>query len=173
MLFRSLAVGLAAQDTLANFFGAIAVLMDKPFGVGDQIKVESNEGMVEAVGLRSTRIRSSEGHLIAVPNKTMGNASITNVTRRHSIKTTMNLALPQALSNEKVRRALAILREVYGGHPMTEEVWVSFNQFAGANLNVTLVHWWKGIDQQQQLAGMEEMNLAAKERLNSEGISFV
>ncbi len=168
-----LAVGLAAQDTLANLFGAVAVLVDKPFHVGDRIKVESNEGTVEALGLRSTRIRSPEGFLIAVPNKTMGSASIINLTRRNSIRTAMNLGLPQNLPVEKVRRALEILRSVYREHPNTEDVWVSFNQFDGAKLNVVLNHWWKGTDYQQYLAGMEQLNLAAKERLDAEGLGFV
>ena len=167
-----LAVGLAAQDTLANLFGAVAVFVDKPFRVGDQIKLDGAEGIVETVGLRSTRVRSSEGHLIAVPNKTMGNATITNITQRPSIKTIMNFALVHALPTEKVKRAVAILQEIYRRHPMTQDVWVSFNQFAGANLNVQVVHWWRGTDYEKYLAGMQEMNLAVKERFDTEGITF-
>jgi len=167
-----LAVGLAAQDTLANLFGAVAVFVDKPFRVGDQIKLDGAEGIVETVGLRSTRVRSSEGHLIAVPNKTMGNATITNITQRPSIKTIMNFALVHALPTEKVKRAVAILQEIYRRHPMTQDVWVSFNQFAGANLNVQVVHWWRGTDYEKYLAGMQEMNLAVKERFDAEGITF-
>jgi MscS family membrane protein len=165
-------VGLAAQDTLANLFGAVAVFMDKPFRLGDQIKLEVAEGTVEDVGLRSTRVRNSEGHLVTVPNKTIGNAAITNITERPSIKTIMNLSLPRTLSTEKVKRALAILEQVYQEHSMTQEVWVSFNQFAGANLNVLVVHWWKGTDYRKYLAGLQEMNLAVKEHLDEEGISL-
>lgn len=168
-----LAVGLAAQDTLANLFGAVAVLVDKPFHVGDEIKVEANEGTVEAVGLRSTRLRSADGYVIAVPNKTMGNASITNLTRRNSIRTTMNLALPQNLPGEKIRRVLALLREVYGADSNTQEIWVSFKDFGGGKLNVVLIHWWKGTDYQKYLAGMEQLNLAAKDRLDAEGIPLL
>jgi MscS family membrane protein len=168
-----LAVGLAAQDTLANVFGAVAVFVDKPFRVGDQIKLDGAEGIVETVGLRSTRVRNPEGHLIAVPNKTMGNATITNITQRPNIKTVMNFALPHTLPNDKVKRALAILQEIYHGHPMTQDVWVSFNQFAGANLNIQVVHWWKGTDHRKYLEGMQEMNFAVKDRLDSEGIIFV
>src|SRR5205814_581029 len=98
-----LAVGLAAQDTLANLFGAIAVYADKPFRVGDYIKLDPAEGVVEAVGMRSTRIRHPEGHLIAVPNKTMGNAAISNLTRRGSIKTVLNFSLARNLPNDKVK----------------------------------------------------------------------
>jgi len=71
-----LALSLAAQDTLANLFGAVAVLTDKPFLVGDRIKLDPIEGVVESVGLRSTRIRTLEGHLVSIPNKTVGNAII-------------------------------------------------------------------------------------------------
>jgi MscS family membrane protein len=168
-----LAVGLAAQDTLANLFGAVAVFVDKPFRVGDQIKLDGAEGVVETVGLRSTRVRSPEGNLVAVPNKTMGNAIITNKTRRPSIKTEMNLSLAPSVPAAKVKRALALLEEIYRGHPMTQEVWVSFNQFSGAKINLLVVHWWKGTDHQKYLAGMQEMNLAVKERFDLEGIELV
>ncbi len=167
-----LAVGLAAQDTLANLFGAIAVFADKPFIVGDHIKLDVAEGIVESVGLRSTRVRSPEGHLIAVPNKTMGNAAITNMSRRDTIKTSMNLSLARNLPGEKVQRALKLLDEIYRKHPMTQDVWISFNQFAAGNINILIVHWWKGTDYQKYLAGMQEMNLAVKERFDAEGITF-
>jgi MscS family membrane protein len=167
-----LAVGLAAQDTLANLFGAVAVFVDKPFSVGDQIKLDGAEGTVETVGLRSTRVRHPEGHLIAVPNKTMGNAIITNVTQRPSIKTVMNFSLLRTLPTEKVKRAVAILEEIYRGDPMTQEAWVSFNQFAGPNLNIQVVHWWKGTDYQKYLEGMQAMNLKVKDRFDAQGIAF-
>lgn len=167
-----LAVGLAAQDTLANLFGAIAVFADKPFRLGDQIKLDAAEGIVEDVGLRSTRVRHPEGHLIAVPNKTIGNAAISNLTNRAYIKTSMNLALPHTLPSAKLKRALAIMDDVYRGNAMTEKVWISFNQFSGATLNIQIVHWWKGTDYQKYLAGMQEMNLAVKDRLDAEGIAL-
>jgi MscS family membrane protein len=167
-----LAVGLAAQDTLANLFGAIAVFADKPFRVGDHIKLDVAEGIVESVGLRSTRVRSPEGHLIAVPNKTMGNAAITNMSRRDNIKTSMNVSLAKSLPADKVQRALQILDEIYRKHPMTQDVWISFNQFAAGNINILIVHWWKGTDYQKYLAGMQEMNLAVKQRFDAEQIAF-
>ena len=72
-----LALSLAAQDTLSNLFGAVAILTDKPFLIGDRIKLDQVDGIVEAVGLRSTRVRTVEGNLISIPNKTMGNAIVT------------------------------------------------------------------------------------------------
>jgi len=167
-----LAVGLAAQDTLANLFGAVAVFVDKPFKIGDFIQVDAFKGNVESIGLRSTRIRSPDGHLITIPNKTMGNATITNVTLRPNIKTEMNIGLTYDMPAEKVQRAVAILREVYGAHPMTGDLIISFNKFADSSLNIFVIHWWKGLDFKAYLAGMQELNLAIKTRFDAEGISF-
>ena len=55
---------------------------------------------------------------------------------------------------------------------MTQDVWISFNRFATRHINILITHWWKGTDQQKYLAGMQELNLAVKERFDAEGISF-
>jgi MscS family membrane protein len=167
-----LALGLAAQDTVANLFGAVAVFVDKPFQVGDSVKLESVEGTVETIGLRSTRIRNPDGHLITVPNKTMGNATITNVTRRPSIRTVMDIGLTYDTPPAKVRRAVTILTEVYKGHPKTKDLIVAFNQFAASALNIRVIHWWEGSDQKQYMAGLQELNLTVQEKFEAEKIAF-
>ena len=167
-----LALGLAAQDTLSNFFGAVVVFVDKPFRVGDAIKLPEAEGVVESIGLRSTRVRNVDGHLITVPNKTMGNASITNITRRFNIKSQTNIGLTYDTSVEKLKRALDVLEQVFKAHPMTHDVLIAFNKFGDSALNIQVVHWWKSTDAKEQLLGMQELNLAVKKRFDDEGISF-
>ncbi|MBA4150103.1 MAG: mechanosensitive ion channel [Verrucomicrobia bacterium] len=167
-----LAIGLAAQDTISNFFGAVVVFVDKPFRVGDRIKLPDVDGTVETIGLRSTRVRNLDGHLITVPNKTMGNATITNITKRPNIKTVMNIGITYDTPTEKVKLALQILNEIYKNHPKTFDLIVSFNQFADSSLNILVVHWWNSTDFKEYLAGMQELNLALKERFDNEGISF-
>jgi MscS family membrane protein len=168
-----LAIGLAAQDTLANLFGAVAIFMDKPFRLGDAVTLpDGTNGGVEAIGLRSTRIRNADGYLIAVPNKTMGNATITNVTRRPNIKTEMNFGLAYGTPADKVRQAVKILQEIYSAHSMTGDLIVSFNKFTDSSLNINVVHWWKGLDNKAYLSGMQELNLAIMERFDAEGINF-
>ena len=167
-----LALGLAAQDTVANLFGAVAIFMDKPFRIGDRIQLDSVDGTVETIGLRSTRVRNLDGHLVTIPNKTMGNATITNITRRPNIKTVMNIGLTYDTPTEKVKRALQILKEVYRDHPKTFDCLIGFNKFADSALNIQVVHWWNSTDNQEYLAGLQEMNLAVKERFDREGIDF-
>ena len=167
-----LAIGLAAQDTLANLFGAVAVFVDKPFRIGDRIKLDSLEGDVETIGLRSTRVRTLDGHLASIPNKTVGNATIVNVTERPTIKTEMNLGVTYDTSSEQLRRALKIIEEVYRGHAKTTDLLVGFNKFADSALNIQVVHWWGGTDARENLAALQEMNLKLKERFDAEQINF-
>jgi small-conductance mechanosensitive channel len=77
-----LAVALAAKETLANLFGSIAVLMDRTFQVGDTIKQGDITGVVERIGLRSTRVRTAEGYVVSIPNQLITNAAVTNMGRQ-------------------------------------------------------------------------------------------
>ena len=124
----------------------MAIFLDKPFYIGDRIRVEGVDGMVESVGLRSTCVRSLDGHHVTIPNKLMGNAIITNVTRRPTIKTEMNFGLTYETPVEKVRRATA--------------------------LNIFVVHVWNGTDAKQHFAEMQELNLQIKQRFDAEKIEF-
>lgn len=167
-----LAVGLAAQDTLANLFGAVAIFLDKPFKIGDRIQVDNVDGPVESIGLRSTRVRNLDGHLITIPNKTMGNATITNIAARPSIRTEMNLGLTYDTPVEKVQRATAILNEIFRSHPKTSDLIVSFNKFTDSALNILVVHVWSGTDAKEHFAALQELNLQIKQRFDAEGIEF-
>lgn len=167
-----LALGLAAQDTVANLFGAVAIFLDKPFHIGDRIRVETVDGTVETIGLRSTRIRNLDGHHVTVPNKLMGNAIITNITRRPTIKTEMNIGLTYDTPAEKVKRATTLLAEIFHANPKTADLIISFNKFADSALNILVVHVWSGTDGKAHFAEMQEMNLKIKERFDAEKIEF-
>jgi len=167
-----LALGLAAQDTVANFFGAVAIFLDKPFHMGDRIRVEGVEGVVEAIGLRSTNVRNLDGHHVTIPNKLMGNAIITNITRRPTIKTEMNLGLTYDMPAEKVKRATILLEEIFRANPRTGDLTISFNKFADSALNLQVAHVWNGTDAKQHSAELQEMNLQIKARFDAEKIEF-
>lgn len=167
-----LAVGLAAQDTLSNLFGAVALFADKPFRVGERIQLDTIDGTVEAIGLRSTRIRNLDGHLVTVPNRTMANANVINISRRPNIKTVMNIGVTYDTSSGDVERAMRIIDSIYRPHPKTFDLIVSFNKFESSSLNILVVHWWDSTDYAEYLQGFQELNLELKRRFDTEGISF-
>jgi MscS family membrane protein len=167
-----LAVGLAAQDTLSNLFGAVAIFADKPFRVGDRIQLDTIDGSVEAIGLRSTRVRNLDGFLVTVPNKTMANANIINISKRPNIKTVMNIGVTYDTTSAQVERAMRIIDEVYRPHPKTADLQISFNKFESSSLNIMVVHWWNSTDFKEYLAGFQLLNLELKRRFDAEQISF-
>jgi len=167
-----LAVGLAAQDTLSNLFGAVAIFGDKPFRVGDRIKMDAVDGIVEAIGLRSTRVRDLDGHLVTIPNRTIANANIVNISKRPNIKTVMNIGLTYDTTTEQVERALKIIEEVFRPHPKTADLLIGFNRFDSSSLNIQVVHWWNSTDFKDYLLGLQQFNLDLKRRFDSERINF-
>ena len=168
-----LALGLAAQDTVANLFGAVAIFLDKPFHIGDRIQsLRAWTARWRAIGLRSTRVRNLDGHHVTIPNKLMGNEVITNITRRPTIKTEMNLGLTYDTPVEKVKRATVLLEEIFRANPKTADLIISFNKFADSALNILVVHVWNGTDAKEHFAAMQELNLQIKQRFDAEKIEF-
>jgi len=166
-----LALGLAAQDTVANLFGTFTIFIDKPFKIGDRIQLSGVDGAVEQINLRSTRVRNLDGHLVTIPNKTMGNATITNISQRPNIKTTLVIGITYSTPTVKVKEAVEILRDIFI-HPKTHDVLISFKQFADSSLNIEVVHWFATADVREYTVGIEAFNLQIKERFEKAGIEF-
>jgi MscS family membrane protein len=102
----------------------------------------------------------------------MGNAIITNVTRRPAIKTEMNFGLTYDMPVEKVKRATVILEEIFRANPKTADLIISFNKFGDSALNIFVVHIWNGTDAKAHFAEMQELNLKIKERFDAEKIEL-
>lgn len=163
-----LALGLAAQDTVANLFGAVAVFMDRPFKVGDRIRVGSDvDGVVEEIGLRATRVRTPDGFLVTVPNKSVGNNTVINITARPTIRAVLDFGLTYDTPAERLKRASALLVEIFGRHPKTQDAIVHFNRFGDFNLNINVIWVCRTTDWKEFTATLQELNLTVKERFDA------
>jgi MscS family membrane protein len=172
-----LAVALAAQETIRNFFGSLVIFADHPFQMGDLISVDSDSGTVEEVGMRSTRIRTLDGHLVTIPNGELANKTIRNITSRPYIKRVANLALACDTPPEKVERALAIIKEELNRtkdrmHPdMPPRVY--FSDFTAAALNIQVTYWFMPASDYWAFMNFDQaFNLSVLRRFNEEGIEF-
>ena len=105
----SLAVGLAAKDTLANMFAGFALLLDRPFLPGDRIRLASGElGDVEAIGMRATRLRTLDETLLVIPNTVLVNARLVNLSRpTRAVTTRLEVGVAYGTDLEQARRLLA------------------------------------------------------------------
>jgi len=112
-----LALALAAQDTVKNIIGGLVVFMDKPFYIGDVIKVKEVEGTVIYTGIRSTRIRTGAGRIITIPNAQFTDNAIENITVEPSKRIVTYLALPYETVAEKIDEAILILKNIVEQSP--------------------------------------------------------
>ncbi len=170
-----LAVALAAQDTLKNFFGSLVILADKPFGLGDRIVVDGHAGPVEAVGFRSPRIRTLDGHLVTIPNGEMANRTILNIGRRPYIRRLSNITITYNTPPDKVRRAVEIIQAILKDHEGMRPEFpprVYFNDFNAASLNLIMIYWYHPPNYWDFLAFNERINQAILTQFNAEGIEF-
>lgn len=172
-----LAIALAAQETIANFFGSINIFADRPFQVKDRIRVGSCDGTVEEVGFRSTRIRTLDGHLVTIPNSSISKDMVEDISARPYIKRVANITITYDTPPEKVERAVQIIKEILA---QTEEVnrdpelvpRVVFDDFKDCALNILVVYWVKPPDYWQFLEVNQRINMAILRQFNAEGIEF-
>ena len=167
-----LAFALAAQDTVANFFGGVTIFVDKPFTVNDWIIIGGHEGIVEEVGIRSTRIRTFPGRLITIPNKVFAESAIENVSVEPSRRVILMLGLTYDTSHERIQEALDILKAIHEEkrEHLEEKVLTLFDSFGDFSLNVKFVYYIKkGEDVFQTNSAI---NMEILKRFNAAGLDF-
>jgi len=106
------AIAIAARPTLENIIGSFMIFADKPFKVGQRIKVTNYDGTVEEIGLRSTKIRLLNGNLTSIPNEKMVTLEIENIARRPYIRRTFNICITYGTPPDKIIRAVKLLAEI-------------------------------------------------------------
>ncbi len=117
-----LAIAFAAQQTVANLFGSVTIVADRPFQVGDWIKVgDGIEGIVEDIGFRSTRIRTLYNSLITVPNATIANEKIDNMTGRSLLRIRHTIGLTYDATSDQMKHYMKILTEYLKAHPDVDQ----------------------------------------------------
>jgi len=170
-----LAVALASQDTLKNFFGSVMIILDKPFKIGDRVVTQGYDGVVEQIGFRSTRVRTLTGHQVTVPNEKMATTSVENIGRRPSIRRLTNITVTYDTPPEKVEKAVAIIREILENHEGMDPDFpprVYFNEFNDTSLNIMMIYWYFPPNYWDFLDLSERVNLKIMRAFEAEGIEF-
>lgn len=135
-----LAISFAAKDTIANFFGSVNVVLDRPFQVGDWVKIGSSEGTVESVGLRSSRLRTFYNSQMTIPNAEIMTAIVDNMGRRRYRRTNTVISVTYDSSPEKLEAFCEGIRELIRQHPMTRKDYfhVYVKEFAASSIDIML-----------------------------------
>lgn len=167
-----LAFALAAQDTLANIFGGVVIIWDKPFSIGDWIRTPQVEGVVEDLTFRSTKIRTFAQALVTVPNSVMAKEPITNWSRMGKRQITFNLGVTYSTPREKLERCLAEIRNMLRQHPdiHKETIFVNFDHFGDNGLQIFLYFFTVTTNWGEFLRVKEDVNFRIMDILAREGV---
>ncbi|HCQ29949.1 MAG TPA: mechanosensitive ion channel family protein [Flavobacteriales bacterium] len=166
-----LALAMAAKDTVSNFFGGIMIFTDKPFKIGDRIKIGGFDGTIVEIGLRSTRLKTLDGRIVTIPNSKFPEGMVENVSSEPWRKITLKLGLIYDTTPEQIEQAMQILKEIAAANPNLEEnVIIGFNEFGDFALGITFIYYIKkGSDIMQT---QTDVNLAILKQFNANGLEM-
>lgn len=169
-----IAFALAAQDTVKNIFGAFTIFTDKPFNIGDTIRVDNFEGTVIDVGARSTKIMDYDKRIITFPNYKITDANIINISSEPMRRVVLNLGLTYDTTPEKMKEALDILKAIPGrvenvsSNP--SDTTAVFTNYADSALVIMYIYF---IEKQGDILGVtSNMNMEILSSFNKAGLEF-
>lgn len=156
-----LAFALAAQSTLSNLFGSITIILDRPFRVGELISGDGFRGVVEEIGLRSTRIRTLEKTLVTVPNSKMADMTVDNLTQRPYRRAKFVVGVTYETDAASMEQALEAVRGILTGREdvVQNKILVRFTEFNDSSLDILVQFLTARLAWSEYLTVREEVNL--------------
>jgi len=169
-----IAVAMAAKDTIANVFGSIMLLVDRPFTVGDWIKTKEFEGVVEEIGFRSTRIRTFAKTLVNVPNSQLANMVIDNIDAMPKRRVKMRIGITYSTSAEQMNQAITNIETLLKNHIGVDQTFslVKFDNFEDSSLSIFLYYFTKSTHWDEYLQVRQEVNLQIMQALEQLNLEF-
>ncbi|GAB2797541.1 mechanosensitive ion channel family protein [Rhabdobacter roseus] len=169
-----LAIALAARETLENLFASFALMLDRPFTVGDSINAGGIEGSVESVGFRSTRLRTFDGSLVTMPNRLLTSQSLDNLTQRRLRRAKFIIRLAYQTSLESIRGIVQEIQGFIDEHPDTQKEpgVVRFDSFGESSLDIMIIFFVETQQIREFNRIKEEVNLKIIEIVEKQGAKF-
>ncbi|CAN5246252.1 hypothetical protein BH10PSE15_BH10PSE15_17900 [soil metagenome] len=166
-----IAIGLAAQGIFADLFAALAILFDRPFKRGDKISFDNSTGIIESIGLKSTRIRAYTGEQRVIANKNLLDKEILNVSLRNHIRVGFTLGVAYETPPDTLERLPGILKELVEAEGATVAR-AGFESFGASTLDFALQFDTPGDDWGTAHATRDRLLVAILRRFAKEGISL-
>jgi MscS family membrane protein len=168
-----IAIAFAAQKTVENFFGAISIGVDQPLRVGDFVKVDGTLGTVEAIGLRSTRIRTLDRTIVTIPNGKLADMQVETFAVRDRIRMAVVVGLEYGTTVAQMRAVLAEIEGYLRAHPKVwPDVIVRFVGYGASSLDLDVWAWFQTTDFAEFRDIRQEVLLGIMEIVEKNGCSF-
>ena len=168
-----LAVGFAAQQTLASMFGSLAIVTDKVYKLGDYIKINNHEGTVESVNLRSTKIRTLDNFLVTIPNDIVADSIVENISKAEKRRIDVTFGVTYDTSDEKLHRAMDIIKHVVTERSdMYKDITVFVDKLDESSINIRLLAYAKTKAYNAFVQIRSSIYLEVVRSFRAEGIDF-
>ena len=169
-----LAIALAAQPTVENLIGGLSLFADKPIRIGDLCQYGTEIGIVEAIGIRSTRIRGFDRKLTTIPNGMLSKMSIINYDQRDRILIQSVISVRYETTPEQLRYLLVKIREMLLGHPRIhhDPARARFFGFGDSSLDIEVFAYVKTRDRQEFFGIREDIFLRIMDIVQESGTGF-
>lgn len=138
--FGGVAVAFAAKESLENLLASFMIMVDKPFTIGDHIKVGSVEGRAEKIGFRSTRIRTFDKTLVSLPNKNLIGGSLENFSERGMVRVKFKISASYGLSQKNLRTLLEEIQNAINNNKATSGEAQAYLDTFGATLEISVIY---------------------------------
>lgn len=166
-----LALAMAAQDSVSNFFGGFTIFTDHPFKVGDRITINGYSGTVYEIGMRSFRLKTLEGTEIVIPNSQVTNSIIENISRAPAKKIVLELGLTYDTHPAKMQEAQKILKEIAKDNADVNDDYATyFLTFGDFSLGIRFIYYIR--KDADNLQVQNDMNMEILRRFNEAGLDF-
>ncbi len=166
-----LAVGFAAQQTIADFFGTLTIIADKMYKPGDYVRIGDIEGTVEYINLFSSKIRTLDNFLVSIPNNNISSSNVINISRAH--KRRINEVFGITYDTVDIQRAIDIIKEVCDSrNDLTKETVVFVETLDSSSINIRLLAYVKTNSYNTFALKRSEIILEIVKRFRQENIDF-
>ncbi|GAB4477938.1 MAG: mechanosensitive ion channel family protein [Anaerolineae bacterium] len=167
-----IAVALAVQNILGDLFASLSILLDKPFVIGDSIRVDEMQGTVEHIGLKTTRVRSINGEELVFANSDLLNSRIRNFKRMEERFVIFTIGVLYETPPEKLERIPAVVEEVINGVPKAHFARAHLTTFGASSLDFEIAYHVLDRDYATYLDTHHAISLMLLRRFQQEGIEF-
>jgi MscS family membrane protein len=169
-----LAIALAAKESLENLMGSFTIFLDKPFTIGDLIKVGNVEGVVEKIGFRSTRIRTLEKSYVTVPNKKMVDSELDNLSLRIQRRSKFSIGLTYQTKPSQIKSIIKEIENFINNHSsvIKDETRIHLFEFDNSSLNIQILYFVDTLEYDIYLNVRQEINYAIIEIVERNGSEF-
>ena len=167
-----IAIGLAAKGIFDDLFSALSIIFDRPFGRGDSIRWDNTSGTVEAIGLKTTRVRSVTGEEVVISNTNLLNKELHNLARLEKRRIIMTLSIAAYTSPEKCTRVPGLVRSVVEGQDKCQLVRCGLSNFGASSLDFELQYDVHSELYDEVFAARHQVSIALLRAFEREGIDW-